>query len=162
MRWCCSVLLCVLLCGFAFGARAAEPGEALPLFSAQSLEGQPVELNKIVGKKPVLLVFWASWCPSCKAEVPKLNRLYEKLGPKGMVFLGINIGANDSPERARAFIQKTGMKYPVVFDQNSAITRTYRVLGVPTLVVADKGGRIVFQGHQVPDTFEQELGKLLK
>jgi peroxiredoxin len=85
-----------------------------------------------------------------------------KYASKGVVFLGVNIGANDSPERARAFMQKTGMSYPVLFDQDSSITRRYRVLGVPTIVVANKSGRVVSQENQVTENLEQELGKLLK
>ncbi|OQX12923.1 MAG: hypothetical protein BWK76_16970 [Desulfobulbaceae bacterium A2] len=143
-------------------AWALEKGDSLPVFAGQGLDGQAIDLQQVIGKKPVVLVFWASWCPSCKSEVPKLNRLVAKYAAKGMVFVGVNIGANDSPERARAFMQKTAMNYPVLFDQDSSITRRYRVLGVPTIVVANKSGRIVFQGHQVPENFEQELGKLLK
>ncbi|OQX13275.1 MAG: hypothetical protein BWK76_16485 [Desulfobulbaceae bacterium A2] len=162
MRFCalCFLLLsCLWLPGVAV---ALEKGEPMPVFSAQALDGQPIDLQQVVGKKPVVLVFWASWCPSCKSEVPKLNRLVAKYAPKGAVFLGVNIGANDSPERARVFMQKTGMSYPVIFDQDSSVTRRYRVQGVPTIVVANKSGRVVSQEHQVTEHLEQELGKLLK
>ncbi|PIE58178.1 MAG: redoxin [Desulfobulbus propionicus] len=129
---------------------SAEVGRQLPSFQAKTMAGTTFDMDAIIGKKTVMLVFWASWCPSCKSEVPRINALVKKYKPQGMEFIGINIGSNDSPKRARAFMKKYKMAYPVIFDRSGTISQQYRVLGVPTIIVADKSGTIQFKNYGVP------------
>jgi len=72
----------------------------------------------------------------------------------------INVGHNDTEQRAKSFIRRTSMKQLAVFDQKSAITQQYRVFGVPTIIVAKKGGDIIFRQHFVPS--EGEIKALLQ
>ncbi|WP_028580809.1 TlpA family protein disulfide reductase [Desulfogranum japonicum] len=128
-----------------------EIGKRLPAFNGKTLDGSSIRMNSIIGKKPVLIVFWASWCPSCKSEVPRINELVKKYKSKGMEFIGINIGANDSPKRAKAFVKKTKMNYPVIFDKTGTISNQYRIVGVPTIIVADSAGVIQFKNYGTPN-----------
>lgn len=145
---------------FPLTAGAINPGGTLTPFTGTDLNGKPVDLGKIIGKQPVMLVFWASWCPNCKSEVPKINELYEKFGPQGMSFVGVNVGFNDSVERAKAFVQLTKMAYPVFFDEKSTITKKYGVQGVPTVIVADKKGRVAYKSFGVPEITEENFKQL--
>ncbi len=129
----------------------SEVGKRLPSFNSKTMDGRSIQMDNIIGKKPVLLVFWASWCPSCKSEVPRINELVEKYRAKGMEFIGINIGSNDSPKRAKAFMKKTGMTYPVVFDKSGKISSQYRIVGVPTIIVADSAGVVQFKNYGTPN-----------
>lgn len=142
-------------------ASAVQLGEKLATFKQKDMNGNTIDMSTIIGKKPVMLVFWASWCPNCKSEAPKVNKLYAQYKDRGMEFIGINIGYNDSPARARSFIGKTKMAYPTVFDKSSAITNTYGVRGVPTIIVADANGLIQFRNYGVPDITEANFKQLM-
>jgi peroxiredoxin len=77
-----------------------------------------------------------------------------------MSFIGVNVGYNDSVERARSFINKTGMSYPVLFDKKSTIARKYQVQGVPTIIIADKKGKVVYKNYGVPELSEESFSQL--
>jgi thiol-disulfide isomerase/thioredoxin len=140
---------------------AVELGQPLIPFKGMDMKGQPFDLQKSIGTKPVLIVFWASWCPTCKSEVPKVNQLVEKYQARGMDFVAVNIGANDSIERARAFVQKTGIKYPVFFDSAQTLAQQYTLQGVPTVIIADKRGIIRFRHFMVPSISEEQFAYLI-
>lgn len=152
--------LCFLL--LPVSAYCLARGDRLIPFSATDMDGNSVELEKIIGNQPVMLVFWASWCPNCTREVPKINSYVESLGKKGMKFIGINIGYNDSPARARAFMEKTKMTYPNIFDKDRTITGQYKIFGVPTIIIADKSGKVVHNSPALPDDLEKNSAVLFR
>ena len=155
------LLSCLLISASAIAA--ASGNEMLTAFKAEDMEGNTVDLKEIIGRQPLMLVFWASWCPTCRSEVPRINRLYDALVPKGMRFIGINIGHNDSLARAQAFMDKTGMKYPVIFDKGGVLSREYKVMGVPTILIAGQDGSIMYRGYKVPDdSLIENFSKLQK
>lgn len=140
---------------------AVQEGQQLIPFKGTDLDGKPVDLQQSIGAKPVLLIFWASWCPSCRAEVPKINRLAEKYRSRGMEFVAVNVGYNDSVERARAFVRKTGMQYPAYFDGSGKVTEQYKLIGVPTIIIADKHGVVRFRNYMSPDITEANFAQLM-
>ncbi len=141
-------------------AGAVNIGDMLLPFAGTDMQGKPVDLTTVIGKQPVMLVFWASWCPNCKVEVPKINKLYEKYSPQGMTFLGINVGFNDTVGRAAAFVELTKTAYPVFFDNKSVVTKKYKIQGVPTILMADKSGRVVFRNFIAPEISDQDFKEL--
>lgn len=159
-RLSCLLLLLVLLLLPGLSP-AAEVGQPLIPFKGNLLNGQPFDLQPSIGSKPVMLIFWASWCPSCKTEVPKINQLVAKFGGQGMEFIAINVGFNDSVERAQDFVRKTGMTYPVYFDATSKVTEQYRLQGVPTILVADKHGVIRFRNYATPAITDANFALLM-
>ena len=141
-------------------ATAIEIGDTIPSFSGTDMDGNPVDLGAMIGEQPVMLIFWASWCPNCKNEVPKVNALYKKYGSLGMAFVWINVGYNDSIKRARAFMESTKMTHPVLFDDTGAISNQFEILGVPTIIVADKKGEVVFKNFAVPEMNDETFKQL--
>lgn len=156
----CAPFLLLLFLFLPLTASALEVGDTLPSFSGTDMDGKPVDLAAVIGKQPVMLIFWASWCPNCKREVPVINKLYDKYGPQGMVFVGVNVGFNESVERARAFMKSTKMTYPVLFDTKGDISMQYKVMGVPTIIVADKKGRMVFKNFGAPEITDNNFKQL--
>ena len=136
-------------------ALALNQGDTLLPFTAQDMDGKTIDSATVIGKKPLMLIFWASWCPNCTSEVPKVNALVEKYRGQGMEFIGINVGHNDSEGKARRFMDKTGMLYPVIFDTKGIIARQYRVQGVPTALVANKKGIVIFKNYGVPEITDE-------
>ncbi len=114
-----------------------------PEFSGTSLTGTPIRLASYRGKI-VVLNFWGSWCPPCRAEGPTLAVLSEQYRSQGVWFLGDDVG--DSAANALAFTRGIGITYPSVNDSSYAIVQAFdRVAPVgytPTTVVIDKTGHI--------------------
>jgi thiol-disulfide isomerase/thioredoxin len=155
-----TMLLLTLLFFLPCSLPAAQLGQQLIPFKGADLDGQSVDLQQSIGSKPVMLIFWASWCPTCTTEVPKINRLAEQYRSRGMAFVAVNVGYNDSVERARAFARKTGMTYPTYFDGSGTLSEKYRVQGVPTIIIADKHGIIRFRNFTAPAISEANFVQL--
>ena len=114
-----------------------------PDFTATSLTGTEIRLTSYRGKA-VVLNFWGSWCAPCRAEAPTLAVLAEQYRPKGVSFLGDDVG--DTPANALAFTQDIGITYPSVNDAGYSVVQDFsRVVPVgytPTTVVIDATGHI--------------------
>ena len=134
----------------------APPGDQLlgnpaPNFALANLAGEKVELASVVNEKPVLLVFWATWCPSCVEEVPILNEWQEKY--PGLQILGVNV--EESLERVQSFAETYQVRYPLLLDSDAAVTRDYGLVGIPATVLVSKGGRVLYYGFSLPKNIEQ-------
>ncbi|NLX18196.1 MAG: TlpA family protein disulfide reductase [Desulfobulbus sp.] len=140
--------------------RATQVGQPLIAFKGLDLNGEPYDLQNSIGSKPIMLIFWASWCHSCKSEVPKINKLAEKFQQRGMEFIAVNVGFNDTVERAKKFVNQTGMTYRVYFDASGTIAKEYNLPGVPTVIIADRQGIIQFQNFFVPNIPDSSFAQL--
>jgi hypothetical protein len=78
-----------------------------------------------------------------------------------MEFVAVNVGVNDSIERAQNFVATTGMTYPVYFDGPGTIAEKYRLQGVPTIIIADKHGVIRFRNFTAPDISDDNFAQLM-
>ena len=156
-----TIFLLTLLLLLPAALPAAQVGQPLIPFKGIDLKGQPYDLQASIGSKPVMLIFWASWCPTCKTEVPKINQLAEKYRSRGMEFVAVNVGFNDSVERANAFAAATGMTYPAFFDGSGKLAEKYGLQGVPMIIIADKHGIIRFRNFAAPDITEANFAQLM-
>jgi peroxiredoxin len=120
-------------------------GSPAPYFELPDVDGNPVRLTDFHGK-PVIVVFWADWCPDCKAIVPDLNKLYA--GEAAIV--GINL--MESKERVSSAVDEGGMLYPVLLDRDGAVGRAYGVQAIPNIFLLDGQGRLVEHRYTVPET----------
>jgi len=111
-------------------------GYLAPDFALPDLEGRRIALSDFWGR-PVLLNFWATWCPPCRKEMPDLQRFYEQYGDQ-VVVLGINWA--EKPEDVRAFLQRYGVTYPNVLDRQGKAFVLYRLTGLPTSFWIDEEG----------------------
>lgn len=119
-----------------------------PDFKLQDTYQDIVALNSYKSKQPVLLFFWTTWCPYCQSELKFLNENYAKLTGEGLEVLAINVG--ESPERVRRFTRSRYLVCRVPLDKDTGVAKSYGVIGVPTYVLVDRQGNIVFQGNYFP------------
>lgn len=147
-KWSWLLLLGVLT--FPLSLQAAQVGEAMPSFTLTTLDGKLMDSKDIIGKKSVLFVFWATWCPNCKAEIPQINEMVAEFEPQGMLFLGVNVGVNDSEKKVRRYAEKYQIHYPLYFDQKSQLTREFGVTGTPTVIIVDKNGIVRYRDITPP------------
>lgn len=117
----------------------ARIGEAAPEFQLQNFAGETVSLSDFRGQ-PVLINFWATWCPSCRAEMPYLQQIYEEWSDRGLILLAIDIG--ESRETVAEFMQENNLTLPVLFDSDSKVTENYNIIAIPTTYFIDKDGII--------------------
>ena len=153
--------LLILLCGAALagpervlpegGAGAAIPGASTgPAadFTLPDLDGRPVTLGPFLGKKPVLLVFWATWCPECNASIPEINAL--TTGPLAEKLQIFGLDFRESREKVARAVKSRGIRYPVLLDERGQAARAYGVVGIPTYVLIGREGAIVYKSHTLP------------
>lgn len=119
---------------------AAQKGFAAPDFSLQSTGGEIITLSNLRGR-PVILNFWASWCPPCRAEMPTLQALSERYGAE-FVLLGINASTQDTLPNAYQMIAEMNLTFPILLDTEGAAAAAYRVLSLPTTFFIDRQGII--------------------
>jgi thiol-disulfide isomerase/thioredoxin len=131
-------------------------GDKAPAFQATTIDGQKVSLDNPGIEKPVFLVFWATWCPFCESAIPRLKEIYSAYSPKDMTFLAINPGVNDSLRKTQLYVEKHQIPYPVVYDEGGAISKSFGITGVPTVIIVDKKD-IVRHRDGIPDNIEQAI-----
>ena len=123
--------------------------------------GKQVRLNALRGKV-VLLDFWATWCPPCRAEIPHFNKLYRKYRSQGFEIIGVSLDKG-GPEVVRPFAKENKMRYPLVMG-DTKITQDYGgIRGIPTTFLIDKKGRIAYKyvGFTEAWKFERAISALL-
>jgi len=136
-------------------------GQRAPDFTLNDLSGKPFALSEVRGKKPVLLIFWATWCPACRQTMPYFSDLYVKYAPKGLEIISINIASNDPLPRVQSFQEITKLPYRILYDAKTDVSRLYAVFGIPTTLLIDRDGIIQYRGNVLPANIDQTLDKLL-
>ncbi len=126
----------------AVGARSTTPGPLAPALSLPTLSGNPVSLASLRGRV-VVVNFWATWCPPCRAELPALADFARGEGAAGDVLLSVNQTSTETSEEAvRAFAKKYGIVTDVLLDSTGAVARAWEVQAYPSTFVVDPKGRV--------------------
>ncbi|MDM8519851.1 TlpA disulfide reductase family protein [Anaerolineales bacterium HSG6] len=135
-------------------------GHPAPDFTLKTLDGESFTLSNFRGK-PVLVNFWATWCGPCRAEFPDFQEAAVDNADQ-LVILGVNSTVNDQPEKVADFIKEFGVTFPIVMDTDGEVSRTYRVMGLPTSIFVDAEGTIieVFTGPINKAYIEVKLSEL--
>jgi thiol-disulfide isomerase/thioredoxin len=117
----------------------SEP-EAVGDFTAPALGGPAVRLRDQAGKV-VLLNFWATWCPPCRAEMPALNALWSKTRGKAFTIMGVSVGEKSAT--VADFIKSKGYAYPIFLDESSQLGSRFGARSIPTTYILDKSGKAI-------------------
>lgn len=126
-------------------------------FGLSTLDGEEIRLSSLQGRK-VLLNFWATWCPPCKAEMPHLEKFYQSARAQGFEVLAVNLTDTEkSAERVAAFAEDQGLTFPIVLDESGQVRDLYRVRAYPTSLIIDSHGVIRgrFEGAISYDTMKK-------
>lgn len=117
-------------------------------FRLKDLGENEISLSEYKNKKSIVLFFWTTWCPFCLRELDSLNRTYPRLKSEGIEVLAIDI--QESAQRVRGFVQRKLLTFPVLLDLDGSVAEAYGLVGVPTFVLINKAGRIVFMDNYFP------------
>jgi len=153
--------------GFAwwkFQPHAVEPGaeQALWGLEFETPAGSTVAMKSLAGK-PLVLNFWATWCPPCRAEMPALQAVAQAYREQGVRVLGVNQA--EEPNQVVGFMQTLGLDFPVLLDRDAAVSQLYRVRSLPTTFFIDREGvirEIVIGGPMSQALLASKMESLLK
>ena len=151
--------LAALLAGNS--SSAAESKTPAPNWQLSDVDGKPVKLSDFKGKV-IILDFWATWCPPCRAEIPGFVAIQKKYADKGLTVVGVSVDQQGASV-VKPFMQQLKMNYPVVL-ANAKMIGDYGDIGsIPTTFIIDRQGNIVSVHQKFTDraTFEGQIQSLL-
>jgi peroxiredoxin len=139
--------------GISQGRRARD-------FTLEAVDGSQISLSDYEGSV-VLVNFWATWCPPCRAEIPSFEAAYRVYKDEGFVVLGINI--EESRSVVEPFVAEMDVSFPVLLDEQGKVMNEYRALGLPMSLLVDREGVIAVRhmGYLSDGQMKEYLDELL-
>ena len=111
-------------------------------FALQDTEGNLHRLSDYRGK-PVIINFWATWCPPCREEIPSMNRAWQALEQEGIAMLAINMGEDE--DTIFIFTADYPADFPILLDRSGEVTEQWPVKGLPTTFIVGPDGRLAYR-----------------
>lgn len=154
-----SMVVLMLLGALGVAAQAEDRGlvgKPAPEISAGSwINTAPVSLAGCRGKV-VVVEFWATWCPPCRASIPHLSKMFKTYSQSGVQFVSLT---NEERSAVEPFVKAQKMEYPIGVGSRSA--EAYGVEGIPHAVVIDRDGKVSWEGHPMDEAFEAAVKKAM-
>lgn len=136
-----------------------------PNFKLEDINDKTVELNDLIGKGPIVICFWATWCKPCVDELKEYKKVYEEIDNKNITFVAVSIDDERSMSKVEPFVKGNKLPFITLFDNNKDVARKFSVQSVPYTFILDKEGKIVYNhsGYKKGDEIKlkEKLIKLL-
>ena len=149
------------------GARAQDDDVGIPVGATpvapkiQDLSHNTVDLAKYVGHGPVLLEFWATWCPICRELQPRMTAAYDKYGKK-VTFLAVGVAVNETPASIQRHLTDHPVPYQVLWDSGGNATRAFLAVATSYVVILNAKGAVAYTGTGSDQDLDGALEKALK
>jgi thiol-disulfide isomerase/thioredoxin len=127
------------------GESGIKVGSQAPIVSVHDLDGKSVDLGAYIGKQPVVLEWWATWCELCEAMLPRVKAAHATYGDR-VAFLGINVTVNQTPERVRKYLAQHQPPFRTLYDDRGTSIRAYGVPSTSFIAVVSKEGKVMYTG----------------
>ena len=134
-------------------------GDKAPIVTVHDLEGNAVDLGQWIGKKPVFLEFWATWCELCKELLPRVRAAQAAYG-SDVEFIGINVTVNQSRDRVRRYLETEKPPFRTLYDDEGTSTRAYQVPATSYVVIVDRSGKVAYTGSGGSQDFDRVLQRV--
>jgi len=131
-------------------------GEIPPAVTLENLNGDSVALSQWIGKKPVIVEFWATWCPICEELLPRMEAAQKKYGDR-VQFLVVAVAVNQSKNSVRRHLAKHPMPFTFLWDGNGAAVRAFQAPSTSYVAVLDAKGRVVYTGVGADQNIEAAM-----
>ena len=135
-------------------------GEMPPAVTIQDLDGNAVDLGRWVGKRPVIVEFWATWCPVCAELLPRMEAARMKYGDR-VEFLVVAVAVNQSPNTVRRHLARHPMPFTFLWDVNGNATRAFQAPATSYVAVLDAKGKVVYTGIGADQDLDAALARAL-
>ena len=143
--------------------RAQESGIAVgadaPVVTVRDLDGKAVDLGQYIGKKPVFLEFWATWCELCEQLLPRVRAAKAAYGDQ-VEFLGVNVTVNQSRDRVRRYLEKHQPPFRTLYDEEGTSIRAYEAPATSYVVIVDRSGKVAYTGSGATQEFDGVLRRI--
>ena len=136
-------------------------GSVAPSVSLETLDGKRMELGTLLGKTPVVLEFWATWCGNCEELEPTFQQVQKKYAGK-VRFASIAVAINQSPERVRRWVARHQPGRDVLYDYAGDAAEQYDAPATSFVVIVDRRGRVTYTGVGGKQNLDSEIAKALK
>jgi thiol-disulfide isomerase/thioredoxin len=136
-------------------------GETPPAVTLENLKGDSVALSQWVGKKPVIVEFWAIWCPICAELLPRMEAAQQKYGDRAE-FLVVAVAVNQSKSTVRRHLEKHPMPFTFLWDGNGAAVRAFQAPSTSYIAVLDSKGKVVYTGVGEDQDIDAALKKAVE
>lgn len=148
----------LLVAALAIGTTAKN----MPKFSLSDLNGKMVSSQSLLGKGPIVVNFWATWCIPCMQEMTAMKPMFDKYKAKGLQVISISIDDTKTQPKVPAMVKLKAFPYTILLDPNKEVYNKFNISNAPELLVIDKNGKIVLhhQGYAPGD--EKETEKVVK
>jgi len=123
---------------------SADVGGTMPPFQATSLDGKPFDLTAERTRHVIFLNVWATWCGPCRFEIPELEKLHAKYASRGFEVVGVSVDEGGA-DAVKGFVAEQKISYPIVLDPPGRIANLLQTTVLPTSVVIDRNGKIVWR-----------------
>ncbi len=140
----------------------SKPVDKAPDFTLRDINGEEFNLYENIGKV-IIINFWDTWCPPCRAEIPSFIDLYSKYKDKGVLIIGIAL-AMKGEKIVKSFVEEYKINYPVLIASKKVIEDYGGITGIPTTFILNKKGEIAQKlvGYRNKEFFEEKINELLK
>jgi len=135
-------------------------GNVAPNAALQTLDGQPAQLSQWIGRMPVVLEFWATWCSNCKALEPEMIMAAKAFG-RQVKFVGVAVSANQTPERVKRYMQQHPTGVDMLYDRTGTAVDAYDVPATSYVVVINRAGKVVYTGSGGGQDLQAAIRKAL-
>lgn len=133
-------------------------GQTPPAVTVEDLNGDTVSLSRWIGRKPVIVEFWATWCPICEELLPRMEAAQKKYGDRAE-FVVVAVAVNQSKPSVRRHLEKHPMPFTFVWDGDGAAVRAFQAPSTSYIAVLDARGRVVYTGVGEDQDIEAALQK---
>jgi len=133
-------------------------GTKAPAAMLETLDGKPANLDAWIGKEPIFIEFWATWCPVCKQLEPQLVAMQAKYAGK-VRFVGVSVSVNQSPALVKRYIEAHGFHGEQLYDRKGLATDAYDVPTTSFVVVINAKGTIVYTGSGAKQNLAAAIAK---
>lgn len=134
-------------------------GAAAPVVTVRDLDGKPVDLGQYIGKKPVFLEFWATWCELCEELLPRVRAAKAAYGDQ-VEFFGVNVTVNQSRDRVWRYLEKHRPPFKTLYDEEGTSTRAYEAPATSYVVIVDRSGKVAYTGSGGTQEFDAVLRRI--
>ncbi|KQL37038.1 MULTISPECIES: thiol-disulfide oxidoreductase ResA [Bacillaceae] len=135
-------------------------GDYAPDFALVDMNGEEHQLSEYKGQG-VFLNFWGTWCKPCEREFPLMDKQYQEYKDQGLQILAVNIGESDF--QVQKFVDRKGLTFPVLIDDNKSVMETYNINPLPTTFLVNPEGKIekIITGEMSEETIKRYMEQIM-
>jgi thiol-disulfide isomerase/thioredoxin len=146
---------------FVETARNMLVGHRAPPVVLELLDGSRADLSQLLGKRPIYLKFWATWCVPCREQMPHLEATFREHGDRLTMF-AVDVAVDDPIENVREMVAAKHLTVPVAIDRDGSVSEKFYLNVTPQHVLIDKAGIVRFVGHAVTPELERAIAELVE